>query len=227
MERIVFQTADRVAIVGDFLMAPPPAGGSIRAVLLLHMMPADRKSWHKLQEALHDRGVASLAIDLRGHGESLVQDGRRLDYRAFDDEQHQGYLEDVRAALSWLRSRGFEERQVLLVGASIGANAALAIAAEKSAIPAVALLSPGENFRGIATYDAAERLRPEQAIWIAASEGDDQESFDAMQEIIRRAPSTEKMAKPFASAGHGTHLFTIFPKLVDELADWLAHPRNA
>jgi len=218
MERIIFQTSDHVVIVGDFLAS----SGATRAVLLLHMMPADRQSWSKLQEALRERGMASLAIDLRGHGESVVQDGRRLDYRDFEDEQHQGYLEDARAALFWLRTRGFDAAHVTLVGASIGANVALAIAAEHPAIPAVALLSPGENFRGITTYDAAEALRPQQALFAAASEGDDQESFDAMREIIRRAPSSGKTAKPFASAGHGTNLFTAVPRLVGELADWIS-----
>lgn len=218
MERAVFQTKDHVVVVGDFLNAPDAK----RAVLLLHMMPADRKSWINLQEALRDRGISSLAIDLRGHGESVVQDGRRLDYHAFTDAEHQAKMEDVRAAMFWLRSRGFDAPHIALVGASIGANLALNMAAENSAIPAVALLSPGENFRGLTTYDAAGRLRPEQSLWAAASQGDDQENFDAAQEIIRRAPSKEKLFQPFTSAGHGTNMFGSHPKLTEELAQWLS-----
>lgn len=217
-ERVEFQTKDAVTIVGTF----DTMAQATYAVLLLHMMPAVRASWLPLQEALHERGIASLAIDLRGHGESVTMDGRRLDYRTFSDAEHQGSLEDVRAAFRWLDTRGFPVGHVGIAGASIGANLALRTAVDVREIPAVALLSAGENFRGIETFPAARALTPDQALFGAASEGDEQRAFEDTKRIVELAASTEKTFRPFASDGHGTNLFVLHPEFIQELADWFA-----
>jgi pimeloyl-ACP methyl ester carboxylesterase len=217
-ERVVFQTQDQVAVVGTL----QPVLGAKFVALMLHMMPADRKSWESLQSALADRGIASLAIDLRGHGESTIQNAKRIHYRDFTDADHQGSFEDVRSALRWLGTRGFVIDHVILVGASIGANLALATAAEQPTVPAVVLLSPGESYRGIDTFGPAAKLTPSQALFAAASQGDDQESFDATVQIVARAASSEKTMKKFTASGHGTNLFTTHPDLVVDIADWIA-----
>jgi len=205
-------------IVSSFVEVP----GSQRAVLLLHQMPADRSSWQVFQDKLAARGLTSLAIDLRGHGESTVQNGRTIDYRKFSDVEHQASAVDVTSALHWLTTRGFPAGRVALVGASIGANLVLQAATKEAQIPAVVLLSPGENYRGVLTYSAAAELKPAQALWAAGSQGDDQESYDAAKHIVELAPSKTKIFKPYTAAGHGTFLFQNDPKLMDELADWLA-----
>lgn len=205
-------------VVGTFLNVP----NAKSCALLLHMMPADRSSWADFQSALAERGISSLAIDLRGHGESTVQDGRNINYRNFSDQQHQAAIEDVRSALSWLGARGFPTGHVAIVGASIGANLALQAASEQTSIPAVALLSPGEDYHGVRTYYAVEKLQPSQAVWAAGSQGDDDEAYQAAQQITKAVTSTEKLFMPFASAGHGTYLFRSHPGLMADLAGWLS-----
>lgn len=216
-ERVVFQTKDQVAVVGSFQVAP----GATAAVLMLHMLPADRHSWEEMQTALSDRGISSLAIDLRGHGESTVKNGGRIDYHDFSLADSRESIEDIRSALQWLASRGIPASRVAVMGASIGANLALNIVAERPEIPAVVLLSPGEAFSGITTFDAAKTLGASQALWAVASEGDDQESFNAATQIIQSAASREKMFKSLTASGHGTNVFLQHPELVGEVADWL------
>ena len=184
-------------------------------------MPADRSSFATLQTALRERGISSLAIDLRGHGESTDQQGRRLDYRNFSDAEHQQSAEDVKAALAWLESQGFPSNKVGIIGASIGANLALQAATRYSPL-ATCLLSPGENYRGVLTFDAAGRLRDPQALLAAASTPDDAESYSAAQHVIEQAPLKEKQFVPFTQAGHGTTLFERQPPFVNTVADWLA-----
>lgn len=217
-ERVSMQTSDRVTLVGTFV-SPSRAKN---VVLLLHMLPRDRTSWSSFQKTLEAAGLASLAIDLRGHGESTDQAGKKLDYRNFSDAQHQGYVTDAEAALAWLKEKGFDESHVVLVGASIGANAAVRVAAERHAIPALVLLSPGENYRGILTYDAARALGANQAVWAAGSAGDDQAAYDAAKKITEIAPSTDKTFKPYQSAGHAMALFDADSSLADTLARWIA-----
>ncbi|MCI0479374.1 alpha/beta hydrolase [Candidatus Uhrbacteria bacterium] len=217
-ERITLKTVDGVTIVADWVAAPTTIGASI----LLHMMPANRKSWVGLQAALMSRGVASLAIDLRGHGESVEgPDGSRIDFKGFTDDEHQSSLYDVIAAFDWLRRRGFEPSHIVVCGASIGANIALQMLLEEPALAGAALLSPGSSYHGTdATFDAPSVLPP-QSLWVAASEGDDQKSFEDGKAVVEKAPSDRKEFVGLKNAGHGTNMFSADPKLTERLADWI------
>ncbi|MBI4138969.1 alpha/beta fold hydrolase [Candidatus Uhrbacteria bacterium] len=217
-ERITFKTTDGVEIVGDWVTAPTTFG----AVVLLHMMPLDRTSWRAFQQALSDRGLASLAIDLRGHGESLESsESGKLDYTTFSDEEHQSSLLDAIGAFDWIRRRGFEPTRISACGASIGANLAVQLLLEQPQMSGAALLSPGSNYHGTNAVSDAASVLDHQGIWIAASEGDDQESFEAAQAVSDAASSTRKTMVPLKNAGHGTAMLQSHPELVANLADWL------
>jgi len=216
-ERITFKTVDECTIVGDWVPAPTTIG----AVILIHMMPSNRKSWAEFQAKLSKRGIASLAIDLRGHGESLDgPEGTKMDFKSFTDEEHQSALFDVTGAIDWLKRRGFDPARIALCGASFGANLAVEALLEEPKLLGAALLSPG-SYRGTdAAFDAASIL-PDQALWIAASESDDQESFDASKEVVAKATSDRKDFVQLKNAGHGTAILTSHPEVGDALADWL------
>ncbi|OGL72895.1 hypothetical protein A3C96_02425 [Candidatus Uhrbacteria bacterium RIFCSPHIGHO2_02_FULL_60_10] len=212
-ERTAIRTADGVEIIGDWW------AGQNRAALLLHMMPADRRSWQELADRLAAGGWAVLAIDLRGHGESLAASGgRTLDYRKFTDAEHQASRLDLQAALAWLATKGFPVERVALVGASIGANLAITAASEEPKLPAVAALSPGDDYRGVRTPGAVARFRPEQALFLAASD-EDQISAKCVRGLKEIKPDAE--LRVLSDAGHGTTLLERRPEMTAELAAWL------
>lgn len=217
-ERVSFETNDGVQIVGDWVAAPTTLG----AVILIHMMPANRRSWADFQVSLAKRGLASLAIDLRGHGESTVgPEGSAIDFKNFTDAEHQSSLLDVIAAYQWLTRRGFEKQRIALVGASIGANLAAQFLLEEPGVPGAALLSPGRNYRGTNIVNDIRSVLPEQSVWIAASEGDDQISFEASREAHDIASCNRKTLIPLKAAGHGTAMLVSHPEVGEQLADWL------
>ena len=216
-EEVMFQTQDKVLIFGNWVEPP----GAIGAALLLHMMPADKSSWDDLQRELEKRRIASLAIDLRGHGQSTSKGSEAIDYKEFTDTEHQDSLYDIESSLQFLRKNGFGLEKVAIIGASIGANLALQTAASNRSIPAIVLLSPGENYRGIETFPIAKNLNPNQAILASGSSGDDQASFDAAEKIIELAPSREKRFIPLTSAGHGTNMFAQQKQFPEGIASWV------
>ena len=112
------------------------------------MMPEVRRSWIPLSTELNKVGVATLAIDLRGHGESVeiqkVGGAKlKLDYEKFSDAEHQASRLDVDAAMNFLKSKGFLEENIVLAGASIGANLTLDAMYRYHKISRGVLLSPG------------------------------------------------------------------------------------
>lgn len=84
-----------------------------RAVVLVHGWGGDRSDEYVLEtaEVYADAGYAALMVDLRGHG------GSEEVRRTLGDREPR----DVRAALSWLQSRGFEAEDTVLHGFSMGA----------------------------------------------------------------------------------------------------------
>lgn len=212
---ISFSTVDGVRIVGKF--SPVAAAGP--AALLLHMMPATKESWDDLATRLVRGGLSVLAIDLRGHGESIEgPGGKRLDYKLFSDAEHRDKMRDVEAAVAWLGGRGRDPSRLVIAGASIGANLAIAYVAAHPETPAAAALSPGLDYRGITTPDKVRRMKPEQGLFLAASE-EDELSFTADRELAGLKPGA--VLKEYRGAGHGTSMLGRAAGLEEELAEWL------
>lgn len=211
-ERITFETEDGATIVGEY-----QAGVGGRAVLLLHMMPATKESWRPFAAALGARGFATLAIDLRGHGESVTSVSGTLDFKRFTDEQHQDKAKDVATAMRWLASRGFDAAHVAVAGASIGANLAIAWASTHPETPAVLALSPGLVYRGVTTGEEIEAI-PAEKVFLAAS-AEDKYSFESVRTLAELVPGV--MARELDDAGHGTTMFERDPAFMGEAVDWL------
>lgn len=213
-EKVSFITEDGVTIVGDYY-----EGGGDRAALLLHMMPATRGSWTAFANTLVAEGFSALAIDLRGHGESVEgPDGSALDYKNFSGNEHQTSVNDVAAAVRWLREAK-SMREISIAGASIGANLAFLYAAGDHAIRSTALLSPGLNYKGTDTLAVVGKFSERQRFFFLASEEDEYSAASA-KELFEKL-NREKKIEIFQDAGHGTTILERKPEYLKILADWL------
>jgi dienelactone hydrolase len=216
-EKISFATEDGVTIVGD--LYEKKAGGPW--AILLHMMPATKESWTGLATALADAGFTALAIDLRGHGESVVSTRGRLDYKLFTEREQQEKERDVEAAARWLAdNRGMLPWRLAVVGGSIGANLALRFAAAHHDVPIAVALSPGLDYRGVTTLDAVKDLAAGQRLWLAASD-DDEFSYMSVQKLAEVAPEGSAV-QLLSGAGHANRMFDALPCLEKAVADWIA-----
>jgi len=101
-----FETSTGASVAGWFAPGQPGRG----AVLLLHGVHGSRHAMTARSLFLHRLGIATLAIDLPGHGESPAP---RITFGA--NESH-----GVTAALAWLAQRCPGER-IGALGASLGA----------------------------------------------------------------------------------------------------------
>ena len=215
MERITYTTTDSVEIVGNYWQ-----GSEDKAALLLHMMPATKESWNELARDLNRGGYHVLAIDLRGHGESVEQGAKTLNFENFTDVEHQASSADVEGAHLFLQKQGITANNIVVGGASIGANFALQHAANHPEITTIFALSPGLDYRGVVTVPAMEKLRSTQKVFLVAAE-DDPESASAVG-VLARVGTVGVTTRIFETGGHGTTLFETNPAFMDELRMWLA-----
>lgn len=137
-------TDDGTRLTGSYL--PGPAGAPT-AVLLLHGFLAHRRK--PAYAALADRlsvGVPVLALDLRGHGDSAG---------ACTLGDHE--VEDVAAGVAWLHRTGHPH--VVIVGASMGATAALHAVSLGTPADALVTISAPAWFRESGESAALSQLR--------------------------------------------------------------------
>lgn len=194
----------------------PPAP----AVICLHMMNRTRADYTSLAKALHERGVAVLSVDLRGHGESTQKAGKTLKWGDFEKSEYLGMIVDIEAAAKWLgEQKGVDPKRIGIVGASIGANAALNYAADHAEVKTVVLLSPGLDYHGVKTEDAMKRYG-DRPVFLAASKADEQ-SAGATEKLHGLGASKDKVLKMYDGDAHGTLMFGKDPALEGEIREWL------
>lgn len=216
-EKIYYKTGDGVTIVGDWYTSPTMIGG----MLLLPMMRESRSSWAALQRSLAKLGIASLSIDLRGHGESIKGWNEAImDYRQFVDAQHQESITDAMAGIDWIKGRGMGSERIAVGGASFGANLALWLMNESPSLSCGVVLSAGANYRGTDAVGFAKNLLVSQSVFMAASD-EDKESFLDTKKAFDAAYCEKKVFMPYKGAGHGTDILKKDPILNDKIADWV------
>jgi alpha-beta hydrolase superfamily lysophospholipase len=199
------KTSDNVRIAADFYGVTAPEG----YLILVHMMPATKISWRAFAEKGIERGFASLAIDLRGHGES---DKGPEGYKQFSDKEHGESIYDVEAAATFLTDQAIPPEKIILIGASIGANLALKYIASHQEFKTVILLSPGTNYKGIETEPLVKRLRANQRVMFVGARDDKRalgNNADMNEKLYNLAPkSMDKKLIILESGGHGTDMLT-------------------
>ncbi|MCK6462981.1 MAG: alpha/beta hydrolase [Candidatus Pacebacteria bacterium] len=213
--KIKLKTRDGFEIAADFYSL---VNTDAPAVILTHMMPATKDSWKDFARKLNMSGFHCLAIDLRGHGES--QEGPS-GFKNYNDQQHQASIMDIEAAAEFLVNAGMPLKKIALGGASIGANLSLQFQSEQNEIKASFLLSPGLDYRGVATERLAKKLNEDQAVFLAAGGENDEYSTETAAKLFSLVKTENKKLKILKNAGHGTDMFKEDLSLAEEIGDWL------
>jgi predicted alpha/beta hydrolase len=137
-EVVTLKTSSGWSLAVEIREPKEPARGT---AILLHSMMASRRIWNSPREqgfasVLRERGIRTLALDFRGHGESGPVASRGGSW-SYDDI----VLEDVPALCHAARERWPNDR-VTLVGHSLGGHASIASVARRLAdADAIALLA--------------------------------------------------------------------------------------
>ncbi len=189
---------------------------AVTGVVLIHPLNGSREDWLALGERFFKSGVAVVAPDLRGHGGSPLASGAAL-----SDTDYPLMQGDVAASIAWLRTNKIEK--VALIGASIGANLALRVAADDAMVVSVALLSPGFNYKGLSSQDAMKRYGSRPVLLVASDEDAySKKTVDTLAALAQGGPRTELLT----GAGHGTKMLAREPGLEAIITSFIAGTWN-
>jgi alpha-beta hydrolase superfamily lysophospholipase len=168
-----FPTQDNLLIVGAYTPPPNRKGERAPMVILLHMYASDHTAFDRLVPHLHAAGFAVLAIDLRGHGESVGPPEMGLAERVADRDRKlfAAMDRDVAGAYGWLvKQPEVDAARFVLVGASVGCSVALKYAARDRSVDGVVCLTPGTGYMGIDSLSDARKYGRRSVLLLASEE---------------------------------------------------------
>jgi pimeloyl-ACP methyl ester carboxylesterase len=182
-----------------------------RAVVLVHGAGRTGEDWSLLADKLFRAGLIVSVVDLRGHGASAAAAPADL-----TPDHYSAMLKDVQAAVAHVRAQG--AKRVALVGADLGANLALTVAADDAEVASVALLSPGLNYKGVVTNDAIRRYGVRPVLFVASR--DDTYGATSAQTLDAAALGAHRI-ELYDTAGKGARMLNRQPELEGALIGFL------
>ena len=218
-EHVTFLTSDSVTIHGDWYI---PAEDSHGVLILLHMNRSNRTLWKSFADQAAAANFSVLAIDFRGHGESTKSAAGDILFESLTNDDYAKMVNDVESSFAWILQKQ-SDTPIGVLGASIGANVALNFAAKHTSIKAIALLSPGEDYRGVLTIPAMKEYGHRPCLIIAAE--DDNYSMVSSKKLAETAGEGTDLHL-YTSGGHGTHLFESHADLSEILIQYFQSKLN-
>jgi cephalosporin-C deacetylase-like acetyl esterase len=134
---VQLESEDGKAIAATY--SRPETGTCLASIVLVHQYNLDQSQWDPWLDDMNARGYTTIALDLRGHGQSDPQDGALQDIL---NDPNQAPL-DVRAAVDYAAAATeVDPARVGVIGTSIGANLSVVSMALGDGVVAVVPLSP-------------------------------------------------------------------------------------
>lgn len=215
-------TEDKYRVAAWYWPSRQGDEGPAPGVICLPMRGHDKSTYGALAPKLVEEGYAVIAIDFRGHGETLDPENRPVPLDALTEADYQHMLRDVAAAHQYLDDQPqVDGERVGIVGASIGANLAIIYAAADLRVRTVVALSPGLDYKGLRPTEALEGFST-RALYLAAARGD-KYSYDSCLALKEAATLADPVSlREFAGKDHGTNLLKAHPGFDDTIASgWL------
>lgn len=203
------------------------------AVVLLHMFRSDHTAWEPILAKFEERGITTLAIDMRGHGENLKgPEGEDLGakVRGRDADTFRAMHRDALAAVDWLIEQGYTAGNIGLLGASVGCSIAIDTSIRREGLGPVGVLTPGLNYLGvnseehIATWGTRDLL-------IVTSEEESEGGPAPLRAALMKQHELRKKKTPTAedhvaywvlpeSSIHGTRMFGAVDGIEKRIVSW-------
>lgn len=227
VQKITIRSGD-FYIVGEYVSSREDAP----TLILLHGLGSVRQEWELLTNVLKENGFGYFVFDLRGHGESVkTVSGKE---RKFDEFRKIGagsewekMVNDLDSVIKYLvKEKRIKEENIILCGASLGANICLIYTSKNPKIKNIILLSPGWEYAGLKTESALKKIDFSKKKLLFASSPLDYYSYSSTRQLIKIVNSygIEVTFLEGKNAQHGVQMFE--EKFLKKLVDWLNLIRN-
>ena len=212
-------------LVGD--LTTPETVPPNSFAILLHKAAGDREAYVTMAEAMAARGIASLRIDLRGHGDSINLGTFDPELSRYLDKDDPAIVRnfsliqtgdrDVVSIMQWLDEQPrLTSLPLVVVGSSYTGEEMVEAAADTRFADVYVALAPGSfSAESIAAID------PSGVPWLFVRAEVELPFFPDLFAAIREGSETAEIWT-LPGEGHATDLFDHNPDLPLQLIEWIA-----
>ena len=190
-------------------------------VLLLHSLGYSSTYWGNLVQELNDAGYAVIAMDFRGHGKSIYNTSfQKKSWIYFNEKEYQKFPGDVVLLLDKVNKqyKNLSPDNFAIVGADIGANAAVLAAKELKIKPkTIVLISPTRDFKGLYIPVAMTDLKVPMLSIVSRK---DRFCVDEEKELAKFSQSGF-YSKKYPEGGTGMLMLKINPEMSQDIVKWI------
>jgi len=210
-------------LMRDTLQADEPL------VILLHQKGLTHESYQPFIDALtkfveadslHRPMPTILNFDLRGHGKSIHRRSETVSHATMSNAEYQHIPNDVAqvvAALEKDRSLGIDTTNLIIIGASIGANSAAILTEKLPGVRRIVMLSPGKSYHGLEPAAAMAKFKGEVLIMAAKGDIYSKES----SEFLFDSSKQHSTLKWFGDGEHGTEIINGDKHAMTAMIEWI------
>ena len=201
-------------LVGDLVI--PTAEKKVPVVLMLNKANGNREEYKELADHLANRGIASLRLDLRGHGESInieefIPGKNRPDPLIWDAEV------DVIAATEYLKKiDSLDPERIGLIGGSYSGEEMAEAGRINGYEKAYVELSPGSF-----SDESIDGIDESGVSWLFIVSRDERYLKEIQALVQEKSETVELIVIP--GSEHATRLLNSQPSLAERIAIWLSY----
>lgn len=207
-----------------------PAKEGRATYLLLHGTGQRKEDWYYLARGLAGWGYGYLALDFRGHGESVLgPDGQPASWRKFNRSksynEFANMARDVEGAVAYLTGLGVPEEQIGVIGADVGSSIGLKYAAVHPKVPLVIMLSPGLSYQEVLTVNAMRAYKNRPILMVhSAADKYSTRATPLLAGFAKLSAGENNTTVITVAQEHGTKMLRRQRELIGQIIDWIKNP---
>jgi len=193
-------------------------------VIFLHSICKSQIGWNDFpKEVKVHLDVATLNVDLRGHGKSIRnKNNKRLYWQKLKLSDFKKMPEDITEVLKYIEKEypEIDSGNIAIIGSSLGATVGLMAASyeTKENIKTVIMLSPMLEYKGFDLRLPIVKYGNHPLLFIVSEK--DKYPYESSQELIK-FPQGKKLLKAYPFGGHGEDLLVFQPESRNFIFKWL------
>ncbi len=220
LNREIDITVSDKLVINATLFMPPNSNIKTKSplVILLPSIGGNKATYNNLAKKLSGNGIASLAVNPRGHSLSCTKTtGKKIFWQSMSKNQFAKYPNDIADIMEYLRKNylAIDSDKYVIVGADVSANAAIIYSANAKVPPKeLILFSPYISYKGLDT--AIPMVKYGQNPVLVFVSKADTASYKNALELKKYAQGYYKM-EVFPSGGTGDGLLKIYDTIEPQI----------
>lgn len=218
---IEIQTKDSRIIKATLTYVKSPQITKYPVVLLLHSIGYSSSDWGNLINDLNSVGYAVIAMDLRGHGQSVYDKTfHKKSWVYFTPKTYSKFPSDVLGIINQAQTqaKNLDFKNMAIVGADIGANTAVLATKDLKIKPkTLVLISPTVTFKGLYIPIAMTNLNMPILTMTSTK---DRYSLQAQKELAKFSQGGF-YAQNYPNGGMGMLMLKVNPSMSMDITKWI------